>query len=175
MRLTLALLLVLALIAGAACTQVAETPPETTLPPTTPVTQAPTTTPPPATTAPAEETTPPATEEAITEADIETARQVVFAYFDALNSYDLEGALACMEESWGNEQEPGLASEINQMKTYGVTLNVEEEAEATVTADGRIELPIKIDVSMAFQPDRHAIYQLTKIEGEWKICYSEES
>jgi len=175
MRLTLACLLVLALIAGAACTQVAETPPETSLPTTTPATQAPPTTQ-PATTAPAqaEETTPPAaTEEAITPEDIEAARQVVSAYFDALNSYDLEGALACMEESWGNEQEPSLASEIDQMKSFGVTLSAEEEAEPTVAADDRIELSIKIDVSMAFQPARHAVYQLAKVEGEWKICYSE--
>jgi hypothetical protein len=172
MRLTLACLLILTLIAAAACTQVAQTPPETSLPTTTPATQAPPTTPPPTTPAQVEETTPPAT---VTEEDIAAARQVVSAYFDALNSYDLEGALAYMEESWGNEKEASLTSEINQMKTFGVTLTPEEEVEPTVTADDRIELHIKIGVSMAFQPDRHAVYQLAKIEGEWKICYSEES
>jgi hypothetical protein len=148
MKLTITCLLVLALITGAACTRATEAPPETELPPAT-------------------------TEGGVIEEDIEAARQVVFAYFDALNNYDLEAALACLEESWGNEKELDLSGEIKQMKTYGVTLTVEEEAEATVTTDDRIELYIKIYVSMALQPDRHAAYQLMEIDGEWKICHYE--
>ena len=175
MKLTLACLLVLTLIAGAACNQTAEVPPGSHLPPANGEEAEATTTSTPPPTTPAEEeaeTPPPAT---ITEEDIEAARQVVLAYFEALNNYDLEAALACMEESWGNEKGPGLASEISQMKTWSVSLTVEEEAEPTVTADDRVELHIKIDVSTFGQPDRHAVYQLMEIEGKWKICYSEDA
>jgi len=173
MKLTLACLLVLALIVGAACTQTVEAPPETDLPPAareddTPLTSTPT---PEATgETDGEETTPP---DAINEEDIEAARQVVLAYFKALNNYDLEGALACMEESWGNEKEPGLTGEINQMKTWSVTLTVEEEAEPAINADETIEIKMKITPSKLAGP-RHAVYQLMEIEGEWKICYSED-
>jgi hypothetical protein len=143
MRLTLACLLVLAIIATAACTQATQTPPETTLPATTPATQAPPTTPPPATTAQATQT-PPATEEAITEANIEAARQVVLAYWEAYNSYDVDGVLALLEDSWREERADAIAGEINQMKTFGVTLNAEEEAEPEVTADGTVAIKMKI-------------------------------
>jgi hypothetical protein len=169
MRLTLACLLVLALIAGAACTQVAETPPETT-PPTTPIAQAPTTTPPPTTPSQAEETTPPATEEAITGADIEAARQVVFAYWEAFNNYDVDGVLALLEDSWREERADDITSEINQMETFGITLNAEEEAEPEVT-DGTVAIKMKIATPLG---DRHYTYHLKKIDGDWKIYSAEE-
>jgi hypothetical protein len=173
MRLTLACLLVLALIAGAACTQAAEAPPETTLPPTTPVTQAPPTTPPAATIpTQAEETTPPAAaEEAIAGEDIEAARQVVSAYWEAYNSYDVDGVLALLEDSWREERADAIAGEIGQMKTFGITLNAEEEAEPEVTADGTVAIKMKIATPLG---DRHYTYRLKKINGEWKIYSAEE-
>jgi hypothetical protein len=171
MRLTLACLLVLFLIAGAACTQVAETPPETSLP----TTQASPTTPPVTTTpAQAEETTPPATEEAITTADIEAARQVVFAYWEAFNNYDVDGVLALLEDSWREERADEIASEIGQMEGAGMTMGVEEEAEPEVTAAGTIVIKMLIDIPVPIMPDRHYIYHLKKIDGEWKICSAEE-
>jgi hypothetical protein len=168
MRLTLACLLVLALIAGAACTQAAQAPPETTLPPTAPVTQAPTTTPPAATIpTQAEETTPPAA----AEEDIEAARQVVSAYWEAYNSYDVDGVLALLEDSWREERADAIAGEIGQMKTFGITLNAEEEAEPEVTADGTVAIKMKIATPLG---DRHYTYRLKKINGEWKIYSAEE-
>ncbi len=170
MKLTLACLLILALVAGAACTQAPGAPPETDLPPANgEKAEAPLTSTTPPDTAEDEEAPPPAT---VTEEDIEAARQVVFAYLDALNSYDLEGVLACMEESWGQEREASLTSEIGQMETFGVTLGVEEEAEPAINADETIEIKIKLDVPMPM-PDRHVTYQLMKIDGEWKICFAE--
>lgn len=168
MRLMLACLLVLALVAGAACTQVAEAPPETSLPPaTTPEAS----TPPPTTPAQTEETTPPA---ATNEEDIEAARQVVFAYWEAFNSYDVDGVLALLEESWREERADEIASEIGQMKAFGITLGVEEEAEPAVTDDEMVAIKMFIDVPIIGQKDRHYTYYLKDIEGEWKICSAEE-
>lgn len=178
MKLTLACLMVLTLIVGAACAQTPEAPPETDLPPAAtqgeeteaPVASTPTPTPEATEEA---ETPPPA---ATAEEDIEAARQAVFAYREAFNNYDVEGALAFLEESHRAEagREDGIRSDIGQMETYGIKLGVEEEAEPTVTADGKVEIYIKLDVPVFGQQDRHIIYQLMEIEGEWKICSSED-
>jgi hypothetical protein len=171
MRLTLACLLVLALIAGAACTPVAETPPETSPPTTAPPTQAPPTTPPPATTpAQVEETIPPATEEAVTPEDIEAARQVVFAYWEAYNSYDVDGVLALLEDSWREERADEIAGEIGQMKMFGVTLEVEEEAEPAIT-DETVGIEMLVNTPLGA---KHYIYYLKEIGGEWRIYFAEE-
>ena len=173
MKLTLACLLVMALVAGAACAQTIETPPEADPTPTAQVDE----TPPASTPTP----TPEATEEeadqplaTITEVDIEAARQAVFAYREALNNYDLEGTLAFLEESHRAEREEDIRSDIGRMEAVGIHLAVEEEAEPTVTADGKVEIYIKIDVLFFGQKDRHVVYRVMKIEGEWKICESED-
>ena len=106
--------------------------------------------------------------------DEETARQVVFAYWEAFNNYDVEGVLAFLEESYRLEREEGIASEIGQMQSFGVKLGVEEEAEPTTTPEGKVEIKIKLSVPMG-QPDRHITYELVKINGEWKICATVEA
>ena len=105
--------------------------------------------------------------------DIEAARQVVFAYWEAFNSYDLEGVLAFLEESWREERTESIASEISQMEMADMTMGVEEEAEPEVT-DGTIAIKMFIDIPVIFMPDRHYIYYLKNIEGEWKIYLAEE-
>ncbi len=169
MKLALACLLVLALGVGAACTQTPEAPPDTNLPPAVQEDETPLTSTPTPEATEEEEAPPPA---AITGEDIEAARQTVFTYLEALNNYDLEGVLACMEESWGQEREASLTSEISQMKMFGVTLGVEEEAEPAINAGETIEIKMKLTPSKLAEP-RHITYQLMKIDGEWKICFAE--
>lgn len=172
MKLTLAYLLILALAVFPACTQPAEAPPDGEPPPaTTEGEEAPPSEPPPPATTEEDEEAPPS--DAITEEDVEAARQVVFAYREACNNYDVEGALAFLEESLRADKEDDIRSDISQMETFGIKLGVEEEAEPTVTADGKVEIYIKLDVPVFGQKDRHAIYQLMEIEGEWKICFAE--
>ena len=170
MKLTLACLLVLTLIAGAACNQTAEVPPGSHLPPANGEEAEATTTSTPPPTTPAEEEA----EATITEEDVEAARQVVFAYREAFNNYDVEGTLAFLEESLRAEREEAIRSDISQMKSYGIKLGVEEEAEPTVTDDGMVAIYIMLDVPVFGQKDRHVIYYLMEIEGEWKICSYED-
>jgi cytoskeletal protein RodZ len=179
MKLALAFLLILALAIFPACTQPAEVPPESSPPLTT--TQEETETPSvsePTPTNSAEEeaeTPPPATtEESITEEDIEAARQVVFTYWEAFNNYDIDGVLAFLEESWREDRADDIASEIGQMKGANMTMGVEEEAEPEVTTDGTIVIKMLIDIPIMIMPDRHYIYYLKEIDGEWKIYYAEE-
>jgi hypothetical protein len=154
MKLTLAYLLILALVVCSACAQPAEAPPDSTPPPTTTEEEA--------------ETPPPAT---ITEEDVEAARQVVFAYLEAFNNYDVEGTLAFLEESLRQEREESITSEIGQMESFSVKLGVEEEAEPAITPDGKVEIKIKLTTPLG---DKHVTYQLVKINGEWKICLAVE-
>jgi len=166
MKLIFACLLILVLVVGSACAKAPETPADSEPPPaTTEGDEAP----PPATTEEDEEAPP---SDAITEEDVEAARQVVFAYLEALNNYDVEGTLAFLEESWRQEREESITNDINEMETFGVKLGIEEEAEPAIIPEGKVEIKIKLITPM-FVPDRHATYHLTKINGEWKICFSE--
>ena len=183
MKLLLVCLLALALIAGVACPQTPPAPPDSDLPPAngeeTP--EPPDGTPPPDTQEPEEPPPPPPAEEEeapplviITGEDIEAARQVVFAYWEAYNSYDLEGVLAFLEESWREERADIIAQDMGQMESAGMTMGVEEEAEPEVTAEGTIAIKMFIDIPVIFMSDRHYIYYLKNVEGEWKIYLAEE-
>jgi hypothetical protein len=178
MKLALACLLILALAILPACTQPAEVPPDITPPtPTQEETETPSLSEPTPTNPTEEEAeTPPSAtnEESITEEDIEAARQVVFAYWEAFNNYDVDGVLAFLEESWQEDSADDIASEIDQMKGANMTMGVEEEAEPTVTTDGTIVIKMLIDIPIMIMPDRHYSYYLKKIDGEWKIYYAEE-
>jgi hypothetical protein len=102
---------------------------------------------------------------------VEAARQVMFAYWEAFNNYNVEGVLACLEESWRQEREESLTSEIGQMKAFGVKLGVEEEAEPVITPEGTIGIKIKLTTPMG---TKHYTYHLTKINDEWKIYLAVE-
>jgi hypothetical protein len=168
MKLTLAYLLILVLVIFSACAQPAEAPPDGTPPPDTTQENA-EVPPPPDTTAEEDKETPPPA--AITQEDVDAARQVVFAYLEAFNNYDVEGVLAFLEESWRQEREESLTSEIGQMKTFGVTLGVEEEAEPAINPDETVEIKMKLSTPLG---DRHMTYHLMKINEEWKIYLVEE-
>lgn len=106
---------------------------------------------------------------AITQEDIDAARQVLLEHWDARNSYDAERTLACLEESYRQEIEAEVRSEISQMQGAGITIGVEEEAEPVITDEGVIEIRVLLDLPFPI-PSRHRIYYLMKLDGEWKIC-----
>jgi hypothetical protein len=119
-------------------------------------------------------TTEPPPEETVSEvsqADIDAARQVVFDYWVAFNAYDLDGVLSYLEDSWRQENAESLESDMGRLKAFGTTLGVSEEAEPVVTADGKIEIRIKLKTPLG---SRHVLYRLTKVSNDWKICYSKE-
>jgi hypothetical protein len=104
--------------------------------------------------------------------EIDAARQVVYDYWEAFNAYDAEGVFACLEDAYYELRKDEIPGEIAQMQGAGVTLGVEEEAEPVVTADGIVVISIKLAVPIL--ADRHVTYDLIKVDGEWKICGSEE-
>jgi hypothetical protein len=108
----------------------------------------------------------------LSQEEIDAARQVVYDYWEAFNAYDIEGVLDCLEESYRQLRADEIPGEIGQMEAAGVTLEMEEEAEPVVTAEGIVVIQIKLIVPVL--SDRHITYDLIKIDGEWKICDSEE-
>lgn len=108
----------------------------------------------------------------LSQAEIDAARQVVYDYWEAFNAYDVEGVLDCLEESYRQEREAELPGEIAQLEASGRILEVEEEAEPVVTADGIVVISLKLKIPVL--PDRHYTYDVVNVDGEWKICGSEE-
>jgi hypothetical protein len=117
---------------------------------------------------PAPVTEPPPKE--ISQEDIDAARQVVYDYWVAFNAYDLDGVLSCLEESWRQESAESLESDMGRLQAFGTALGVSEEAEPVVTPDGKIEIRIKVKTPLG---SRHVLYQLIKVNSDWKICHSE--
>jgi len=113
-------------------------------------------------------TSPPST---ITQKDVDDAKQVVLQYWDAFNSYDAERAFTLLEESYRQEREESLRSELDRMKTFNVRLGVAEEAEPVVTSEGTIEIRMKLTTPIGA---KHVTYYLVKVNGEWKISRSVE-
>jgi hypothetical protein len=170
MKLTLAYLLILVMVVFSACAQPAEAPPPATPPPATSPEEAAAPSAPPPATSPEEaaEVPPPAT---ITQEDVEAARQAVFAYWEAFNNYDVEGVLAFLEESYRQEREESLTSEIGQMKAFHKTIGVEEEAEPVIIPEGKVEIKMKLATPLG---TKHYTYQMGKINGDWKIYLAVE-
>jgi hypothetical protein len=108
----------------------------------------------------------------LSQEEIDAARQVVYDYWEAFNAYDVDGVLACLEESYCQIRADEIPGEIGQMEAAGVTLGLEEEAEPVITPEGIVVIQIKLIVPIL--SDRHITYDLVKIDGEWKICDSEE-
>lgn len=158
MKLIPAYLLILALVILSACAQPAEVPPPSAPPPAT-ITQEEAEAPP--------SSTPPPT---ITQEDMDAARQVIFEYYEAFNNYDLEGALACLEESYAQERAEGLESDMKRAQSFNVTVTPEEEVEPTVTPEGKVLIQIKLKTPLGTE---HVTYHVVKVNGDWKICLSE--
>jgi hypothetical protein len=155
MKLTLILLLIPVLVLFAACGQAAEEPLGTE--------------PPAESSAPADNGSVAGT---LSQEEIDAARQVVYDYWEAFNAYDVDGVLATLEDSYCQIRADEIPGEIGQMEAAKVQLELEEEAEPVVTPEGIVVIQIKLIVPIL--PDRHITYDLVKIDGEWKICDSEE-
>lgn len=183
MKLVLVFLLILTSLALLSCSQPTPTPLPTTPPSPTPMptatsTPAPTLTPVPTptpTATPAPTVTPipttPPTPATITQEVASAAKQTVSKYWDAFNAYDVEQVLACLEDSYRNEKEQSLRSEISQMKLFRVKLGVEEESAPALTSDGKVETKIKLSTPVGA---KHVTYRLVNVTGDWKICFSKE-
>ena len=105
---------------------------------------------------------------AITQEDVDAARQAILDYWDARNSYDVDLILTFYEESFGVEREEEVRSQISQTQMVGMKIVAEEEAEPVITDEGTIEIRMKLNLPWPLGAE-YVTYYMMKIDGEWKI------
>jgi len=113
------------------------------------------------------EVTPAATPDNITLGDLEVARQVIYEYWAAFNSYDVEKALSYYEENYREQEREDVEYDIIRIRKFGVTLTVENVSEPVIISEGKVEIQIDLDTPIG---NRHLLYELIQVDGEWKIC-----
>ena len=108
---------------------------------------------------------------AVPSEETEAIRQVVMAYWEAFNAYDVERVLSYMEDSWRKERSEALRGDIGRMRLFRVKLGVEEESPPVITGNGEAEMMIKLSTPIGV---KHDYFRLVKVGAEWKIGFSEE-
>jgi hypothetical protein len=108
--------------------------------------------------------------------DSQVIREMVTAYWEAFNAYDIETVMSYMEDSWRVEHEDVLRDEINRLKTgflfiKNVKLDVTEESPPTLIGDNEVEMLFRLGTPIG---DKHSYFRIVKLGDEWKVCFSEE-
>jgi hypothetical protein len=103
--------------------------------------------------------------------ETEAIRQVIMAYWEAFNAYDVERVLSYMEGSWRKERSETVRGDIGRMKLFRVKLGVEEESPPVITGNGEAEVMIKLSTPIGV---KHDYFRLVKVGEEWKVSFSEE-
>ena len=103
--------------------------------------------------------------------ETEAIRQVIMAYWEAFNAYDVERVLSYMEDSWRKERSETVRGDIGRMKLFRVKLGVEEESPPVIIGNGEAEMMIKLNTPIGV---KHDYFRLVKVGEEWKVSFSEE-
>lgn len=103
--------------------------------------------------------------------EAEALRTLSSAYWEAINAYELEKALAFLEESYRLQEEEELTENIELMKTFAIKLTVTEASPPQAVDDETREMhwTVKNPLNVLLI---HMIFQ--QIEGEWKIISAEQ-
>lgn len=113
----------------------------------------------------------PTPEPLASEEDVNEIRQIVQAYWAALNDYDVDLAITMLEPGYRETEEELIRRDIGRMKLFRVKLGVSEETPPALNADGDYEtflsLKTPVDTRRA-----HMIFR--KIDGQWWIIYSKQ-
>lgn len=121
-------------------------------------------------TAPPTATPAPAPPESDPEA-VAAIRRIVYAYWTALNRYDVDSAITMLEHGYRAQEEEAIRSDIGRMKLFGATLEVSEETPPTVNADGNYETYLTLRTPV---DTRRALMVFSHIDGRWQIIFSGE-
>jgi hypothetical protein len=121
---------------------------------------------PQSTSTPETETTPAQTAENAASEEPATASQVILAYWEAMNSYDLERALSYYEEQYRGREEEEVKDDITRLKQFHVTLSVADVSEPAFIDEDKVRCEIILNTPIG---DKNLVYLLERINGEWKI------
>ena len=103
--------------------------------------------------------------------ETETLRQLVFDYWKAFNSYDVEKVLSYLEDSYRLERESEIRSDVSQLKMFGIELEVSELSPPQMSGPDEGEMFLMMKEPLGIRRIRMA---WTRGDGEWKITYSQE-
>ena len=113
----------------------------------------------------------PATRSFSSEEDIAAIRQIVEAYWEAFNDYDVGRAITMLEPAYREVEEELIRRDIGRMKLFRAKLEVSEESPPTLNIEGDYETFVKLKTPV---DTRLALMIFRRINGQWWIIYSDE-
>ena len=120
---------------------------------------------------PTDTLTPVPAQEATRVHNTNSLRQLTFAYWDALNSYNAEKTLSYLEGNYRQSHRGEVEKGIEQMKMFGVKLGVSEESPPRITGANEAEMYVVLKDPLGI---RRILMKFAMVEGEWKITFAEE-
>ena len=103
--------------------------------------------------------------------DVATIGQMVNAYWEAFNTYDVDHAVSMLEASYREREEELIRGDIGRMKLFRVKLDISEESPLTLNDEGDYETHLRIATPV---DTRRVLMVFRKIEGQWWIVFSDE-
>ena len=103
--------------------------------------------------------------------DVAEIRRMVTEYWEALNTYDVDHAIAMLEPAYRALEADLIRRDIGQMKLFRVKLGVSEETPPVINDEGDYEIYLSIDTPI---DKRKVLMVFRRIEGQWWIVYSDE-
>lgn len=103
--------------------------------------------------------------------ETDALRELAFAYWEAFNSYDADKVLEYLEDAYRQERESRIRGDIGRIKLFRVKLGVSEETPPRMTGPGEGEMYLTMKEPIG---TRRIHMRFLKVEGEWKITYSQE-
>jgi hypothetical protein len=91
---------------------------------------------------------------------------VILAYWEAMNSYDVELALSYYEEQYRQREEEEVTDDITRLKQFNVTLSIADVSEPVFIDEDKVRCEIILNAPIG---DKNLVYLLERINGQWKI------
>ena len=101
----------------------------------------------------------------------EEVRALGLAYWDAFNSYDLDGLLSYLEPTYRDLRKDTLAQEMGQMRSFSVKLGVTVVVEPEDVGEGEVRMLVDIKNPLDI---RRVLMTFQTVDNEWKITYAQE-
>jgi hypothetical protein len=94
------------------------------------------------------------------------------AYWDAFNAYEAERVLSYLEETYRTTRQDPIRAEIDQIRSFGIKLRVQEESPPVLLGDDAAEMYMQLKEPLGV---RHIRMGFARIEGDWAITFAEET
>jgi len=102
------------------------------------------------------------------------AKQVILDYWEAMNQFDAELALSYCEPAYREERRERVYDQVSRMqplKYMNYKLTITEMSEPVYIEEGKLEIRATLLTPIG---NKYLLYNLVKVDGEWKICLSYE-